>query len=112
MVTLLVLHPALPIVAAIMICAAGFTALFTFAILYFELYRYTNRLAMRMAQSTSTREEFQPEAMRDRDGALRRGTGCFAREGEKFEDGRVPSGRVVEVIGSNSARGAAQEFLV
>jgi hypothetical protein len=50
MIGLLEPHPGLPIVAAIIVFVMGFTALFAFAILYFDLYRFANGLATRTSR--------------------------------------------------------------
>lgn len=47
MIGLVGFPPALPIVAAMIVCAMGLLALFWFAGLYFDLYRYADRLAKR-----------------------------------------------------------------
>ena len=50
MIGLLEFYPALPIVAAIIVCAVGLIALFAFASLYLDLYDYANQLGQRLVQ--------------------------------------------------------------
>ena len=54
-------HPDLPIVAAIVVCAMGLIALFAFASLYLDLYRYVNQLAKRLAQDGPGQGVSEPE---------------------------------------------------
>jgi hypothetical protein len=60
MIGLLESYPALPIAAAIMVFVVGFVALFAFATVYFDLYRYANGLANRMAQPEQNQIFLEP----------------------------------------------------
>ena len=62
MIGLTEFHPALPIVAAIIVCGFASVAFFSFASLYFNLYRYANRLDKRtMVQDGPDQGFSEPE---------------------------------------------------